>query len=97
MIDLFQMNSNVIIILSITITLLFISSCESMNMFTSNDDRFDVFHHEPNSGNVTSIMVKRHSHRRCVRCKLGLFKCCEPDICVKKTLRPDKCLSIKQG
>ena len=40
---------------------------------------------------------KRSSNRRCVRCKLGIANCCEPDICVKRTLRPDKCLSVKPG
>ena len=31
----------------------------------------------------------------CVRCKFNLFKCCAPNICRKKTLRPDKCIKIK--
>ncbi|CAF1082745.1 unnamed protein product [Rotaria sp. Silwood1] len=34
---------------------------------------------------------------QCVRCKFGIIRCCYPNICVKKHLRPDKCLRIKSG
>ncbi|CAF3689454.1 unnamed protein product [Rotaria sp. Silwood1] len=34
---------------------------------------------------------------QCVPCKFGIGRCCHPNICVKKHLRPDKCLRIKRG
>ncbi|CAF1443998.1 unnamed protein product [Rotaria sordida] len=33
--------------------------------------------------------------RQCVPCKFGIIRCCYPNVCVKKRLRPDKCLRIK--
>ncbi len=76
---------------------LLISSCYSMNIFASNDNRFDAEHQGSNYGNVHFKNVKRSTNKQCVRCKFGLMSCCEPNICVKKTLRPDKCLHIKHG
>ncbi len=90
------MNSNIIFIVTITCMVL-ISSCYSMNMFATNDDSLDMFHPGSNYVNVTVDVVERSVRKHCVKCKFHLFDCCEPDICVKKTLRPDKCLSIKQG
>ncbi|CAF1059606.1 unnamed protein product [Rotaria sp. Silwood1] len=34
---------------------------------------------------------------QCVPCKFGIGRCCYPNICIKKRLRPDKCLRIKTG
>ncbi|CAF2794092.1 unnamed protein product [Rotaria sp. Silwood2] len=34
---------------------------------------------------------------QCVPCKFGIGHCCHPNICVKKHLRPDKCLRVKGG
>ena len=31
----------------------------------------------------------------CVRCGFGIFRCCSPNICVKRRLRKDKCLRVK--
>jgi hypothetical protein len=78
---------------------LFISSCYGRSMFASNDNSFDVTHNQwSNYGNDISEIVKRHyTEHKCVRCKFGLLECCEPNICVKKFLRPDKCMHIKEG
>jgi hypothetical protein len=91
------MNSNVIFIVAIACMAVFISSCYSMNIFDSNDDSFDMLHQRSNYENVTFDVVKRHEHENCVHCKFGVFRCCEPNICVKRTLRPDKCMRIKAG
>jgi hypothetical protein len=95
------MNSNVIFIVAITCGLFLIASCgdddDDTNMFASNDDRFDTLHLGPNDGNATVQFVKRYAGRRCVRCKFGFFHCCEPNVCVKRTLRLDKCMRVKQA
>jgi hypothetical protein len=67
-----------------------------MNIFASNDNRFDMSLHGLNYENVTVEVAKRHE-KKCVHCKLGLISCCEPNICVKKTLHPDECLHVKVG
>jgi hypothetical protein len=95
---LFQMISSIIIFPAIICSLLVISSSYGNNMFPSNDDRFDVAHDGWNIENVPEHhLEKRNSGRTCVKCKLGLINCCAPNICVKKHLRPDRCMRIKQG
>ena len=91
------MNSNLIFVLTITCMILFISSCYSMNMLASNDDLQSRSYQELNPGDESFSIVKRQASRVCVKCKMGLFKCCEPNICVKKHLRPDKCVRVKKG
>ena len=31
----------------------------------------------------------------CVLCKFNAIPCCKPNICVKKSFRPDECLELK--
>jgi hypothetical protein len=33
----------------------------------------------------------------CVPCKFHIFRCCKPNLCLKKFLRPDECMEIKPG
>ncbi|UJR17473.1 hypothetical protein I4U23_004368 [Adineta vaga] len=47
------------------------------------------------NGTDVHVVEKRRSRGKCVRCSLGVFKCCEPDICVKHRLGRDKCKRIK--
>ena len=30
----------------------------------------------------------------CVPCKFNLVPCCKPNLCIKKSLRPDECLEL---
>lgn len=91
-----DMNSNLIIFL-VMIGLLCFSLTNGSNIFTSNNNVFDASQQGLYNGNVTYVVAKRNLHRKCVSCKFGFIPCCEPDICVKKSFRPDKCLSIKVG
>ncbi|CAF1212836.1 unnamed protein product [Rotaria sp. Silwood1] len=50
----------------------------------------DIFHRERRDDPA-------QSPGQCVPCKFGMGRCCYPNICVKKHLRPDKCLRIKRG
>ena len=31
----------------------------------------------------------------CVPCKFNLIPCCKPNLCIKKSFRPDECLKLK--
>ena len=92
-----QMNSYIPNIVALICIVLLISSCCGTNTFASNNDRFDASDHQSNYANVTFEFVKRNVPKKCVLCKFSFFPCCEPNICVKKTFRPDKCLQVKQG
>ena len=96
-IDLFKMNSNFIFILTITCMILLISSCYSTDMLANNADLQGLSYQESNPDDESFSIVKRQASRRCVKCKMGMFNCCEPNICVKKHLRPDKCVRVKTG
>jgi hypothetical protein len=39
----------------------------------------------------------RESGKNCVKCKFGINPCCAPNICIKKSFRPDECMEIKPG
>jgi hypothetical protein len=39
----------------------------------------------------------REAGKNCVKCKFGINPCCAPNICIKKSFRPDECLEIKPG
>ena len=39
----------------------------------------------------------REAGRNCVPCKFGINPCCAPNVCVKKSWRPDECMEIKPG
>jgi hypothetical protein len=62
-----------------------------------NDDQREIskrdlfhrhHHHREDQNDVTQP-------RQCVRCKFSLFRCCYPNICVKRRFRTDKCLRVK--
>ncbi len=102
LLDLFIMNSNTIIFISIAIVLLLVSSSQGKNVHTNSDDDFEVSQQTATEfltteENFPSIFNKREAGRNCVPCKFGVNPCCAPNICVKKTLRPDECQEVKQG
>lgn len=42
---------------------------------------------------------KHYGHREaksddCVPCKFNMVPCCKPNLCIKKSLRPDECLEL---
>lgn len=96
------MNSNTIICLSFAILLLLISSSSGMNVHHNDNGSFEVTHqtangflHSTSDDNSSKLFDKRESGSNCVPCKFGINPCCEPNICVKKTLLPDECQEIK--
>jgi len=96
------MNSNTIIFISIAMVLLLVSSSHGKNVLTTSDDDFEISQTTASvflsmHDNSSNVVDKRESGRNCVPCKFDTIQCCAPNICVKKTLRPDECQEIKQG
>ena len=38
---------------------------------------------------------KQTNNLDCVLCKFNMIPCCKPNLCIKKSLRPDECLELK--
>jgi hypothetical protein len=96
------MNSNKIIFTSIILILLLVSSSHGKGVFTKSDDDFEVSQQTAATflsmhDNSSNVLDKREAGKNCVPCKLGINPCCAPNICVKKTLRPDECQEVKTG
>lgn len=93
------MNSKIILIISMACMILLISLCHGTNNFPSNNDenRFDISNHKSNDHTIGSEFVERDTRKGCVKCKFGIGRCCAPNICRKKFLRPDQCIRIKEG
>ena len=81
--------------------LLLVSSSFGKGVFTKNDDDFEVSQQTAASflsmteETPTGNHDKRELGKSCVPCKFGVNLCCAPNVCVKKTLRPDECMEIK--
>jgi hypothetical protein len=96
------MNSNTILFISIALLLLLVSSSHGKGVFTKSDDDFEVSQQTAASflsmhDNSSDVVHKREIGKHCVPCKFGANPCCAPNICVKKTLRPDECQEVKTG
>ncbi len=87
----------------ITIMVVIISLSNAMllpaekNDFEMTTENASVFLTTTTDANNPSNIDKREFGKNCVPCKFGLNPCCEPNICVKKTLWPDECMEIKQS
>jgi hypothetical protein len=63
----------------------------------------DIDDEDENALSKRSIFHHKHHHHdqdpsrshSCVRCKFSLVNCCQPNICVKRRLRTDKCMRVK--
>lgn len=84
---------SILLILSLTLTTIL-----SESNWLNNDDedaptvsKRDIFHRHHHGQQHEGYGRSGH----CVPCKLGIIRCCSPNICVKRHLRPDKCLRVK--
>lgn len=78
--------------------LLLVSSSSGKGVFTKSDDDFELS--QQTAASFLSMTTqpnhnKREIGKNCVPCKFGVNLCCAPNVCVKKTLRPDECMEIK--
>jgi hypothetical protein len=93
-----------IILLAIFGLLLIVSLSNAKNVMNDNNMEFSdkkarmflraMMGDDDNDG-LTSFDMRQAQN--CVGCKFGIFPCCTPNICQKKTFRPDECLEIKSG
>lgn len=99
------MKTSTIILLALFATLMFYSSIdakdvalddESDDEITQEDARMVVRSMLEEDEDESSLFIRKLKPG-CVRCKFGIFKCCSPNICRKRTLRPNKCIKVKQG
>jgi len=94
------MYSNKIIFLTILFLIISLSNAKTVfvdNNFELTGENASVFLHPSSDVHSSHNFVKREMGRNCVPCKFGLNPCCEPNICVKKTLWPDECMEIKRA
>jgi hypothetical protein len=80
------------------ITVVFITSNAKRLPMEDDDDDLELADVDARS------FLKKHKGYRfdkhvnnldCVLCKFNLVPCCKPNICVKKSFRPDECLELK--
>jgi hypothetical protein len=97
-----------IILLAIFALLFIVSSSNAKRLFYDNDNDMELTDKKArmflrsmmdndDDGDDLASFDTRESGKKCVKCKFGINPCCAPNICVKKTLRPDECVEIKPG
>jgi hypothetical protein len=95
------MNSNMIVYLTMMFLIVSLSDAKTLyidNHFEMTGENASSFLHTTYDGDHhTSDFSKREMGRNCIPCKFGINPCCEPNICVKKTLWPDECMEIKRA
>ncbi|CAF0714366.1 unnamed protein product [Adineta steineri] len=82
-------------ILIMTIILV-ISHAKSLSV--ENVDDLELIDHD-----TRSFLKKKHEKNydkytddsSCVLCKFNMIPCCKPNLCIKKSFRPDECLKLK--
>jgi hypothetical protein len=95
-----------IILLAIFALLFIVSSSNAKRLFYDNDNDMELTDKKArmflrsmtgDDDDDTASFDTRESGKNCVKCKFGINPCCAPNICVKKSFRPDECVEIKQG
>jgi len=99
------MQTSTVIILGFLVVIVMLSSCQGAARRTVNDDDDDDDDDDDSVETKVRMFLeakneddfeKRANSDGCVRCKLGLIKCCYPNQCVTRLLLPDYCQRIKQ-
>ena len=89
------MNANMIAASLLVALVLFASATQGMNLdFEVTSETATAFLHTFDT-NGSIVMDRRETGSNCVPCKLGVNPCCAPNVCVKKTLRPDECMELR--
>jgi hypothetical protein len=95
-----------IILLAIFALLFIVSSSNAKRLFYDNDNDMELTDKKArmflrsmtgDDDDDTASFDTRESGKNCVKCKFGINPCCAPNICVKKSFRPDECVEIKTG
>ncbi|CAF1555842.1 unnamed protein product [Adineta steineri] len=97
------------IILAIFAALCVISSLDAKRLFYDNDNDMELTDKRArmflrsmmgDDDDDLTAFDRRELHtagKNCVKCKFGINPCCAPNVCVKKSFRPDECMEIKTG
>lgn len=102
------MNTKAMILLAAIALLCFISSSNAKRLFFNNDNDMELtdqkarmflraISSQGDDDDDAPSFDTRESGKNCVKCKFGINPCCAPNICIKKSFRPDECMEIKQG
>jgi hypothetical protein len=95
------MSSRTIIFLTIMVVIISLSNAKTLmndrSEFEMSSENASMFLHTSTDGIPLIHFDKRESGKHCVPCKFDISDCCEPNICVKKHLWPDKCMEVKQN
>lgn len=89
------------LLIAMAMAVLLVSASHGMTIESTSEPSFEIHQHSANDflsmNDTPPTMDKREAGKNCVPCKFGVTPCCAPNVCVKKTLRPDECMEIKQG
>ena len=93
-----------IILLATVALLCMIVSSNANRLFYDNDndmelsnDKARMFLRAIAGDDDSASFDTREFGKNCVKCKFGINPCCAPNICIKKSFRPDECMEIKTG
>jgi hypothetical protein len=101
------MKTSTIILLAAVAVLLTTESLDARAADVDNDDDGELSEQQErmslrsiggendDDDDSTELHERSLQKRSCVRCRLGLFRCCAPKVCIQKTLRMDQCVRIK--
>ena len=98
------MKTSTIIVLTALAVLLIVSSTDARRRVYDDEDDEELSDTETRTllrsmleDNAADLLHldQRKLKPGCVRCAFGIFKCCEPHICVRRRILPNKCLRIK--
>ena len=85
-----------------------ISSSNAKRLFYDNDNDMELSDKkarmflraitgDSDDDDDTPSFDTREIGKNCVKCKFGINPCCAPNVCIKKSFRPDECMEIKPG
>jgi hypothetical protein len=79
------------------ITVIFVSS-DAKRLSLDSDDILELSDIDARSflkKKGKSDFDKHINNGDCVLCKFNMVPCCKPNLCIKKSFRPDQCLELK--
>ncbi|CAF4835283.1 unnamed protein product, partial [Rotaria socialis] len=96
-----RMQISTLLVFGLLATILFALSIDGKRMFADSDDdeaalaelKARMMTAEDDSDDDSH--QRRASTKGCVSCAFKVFDCCAPNVCVKRFLRPNKCMRIK--
>ena len=81
------MQTGTFIMFGFLAAIVLLSSCDAKRLYLDNNDDLEL--EDQNDDDFD----KRDSN--CVQCAFKIFDCCPPNICQRRFLRPNKCISVK--